>query len=75
MQSFINLGRKIFFKFSDVTVTLQVILGQRSRCKMKARYDFLFQANRNYMPIWYRFQDIGPFNNLLLKLINLITMA
>ena len=27
------------------------------------------------MPIWYRFQDIGSFNNLLIKLINLITMV
>ena len=27
------------------------------------------------MPIWYRFQEIGSFNNLLIKLINLITMA
>ena len=29
----------------------------------------------NYMPIRYRFQDIGSFNNLLIKLINLINMA
>ena len=27
------------------------------------------------MPIWYRFQDIGSLNNLLIKLISLITMV
>ena len=29
----------------------------------------------NCMPIWYRFEDIGSFNNLLIKLIDLITMV
>ena len=32
-------------------------------------------VNSNCMPIWYRFQDIGPFNNLLIKLINLISIV
>ena len=27
------------------------------------------------MPIWYRFLDIGSFNNLLIKLISLISMV
>ena len=43
--------------------------------KWKPRYDFLSKVNSNCMPILYRFQDIGSFNNLLIKLINLITMV
>ena len=43
--------------------------------KWKLRYDFLSKVNSNCMPIWYRFQDIGSFNNLLIKLIKLITMV
>ena len=41
--------------------------------KWKPRYDFLSKVNSNCMPIWYRFQDIGPFNNSLIKPINLIS--
>ena len=29
--------------------------------KWKPRYDFLSKVNSKYVPIWYRFQDIGPF--------------
>ena len=43
--------------------------------KWKPCYDFLSKVNSNCMPIWYRFEDIGSFNNLLIKLINLITMV
>ena len=43
--------------------------------KWKPRYDFLSKVNSNCMPIWYRFQDIGSLNNLLIKLISLITMV
>ena len=76
MQSFINLGRKIIF-FNFVTslwpYRSSEVKGQGA--KWKPRYDFLSKVNSNYMPIWYRFQDIGSFNNLLIKLINLITMV
>ena len=76
MQSFINLGwKRIFFKFCDVIFSLSrssEVKGQGA--KWKPRYDFLSKVNSNYMPIWYCFQDIGPFNNLLIKLINLISM-
>ena len=41
---------------------------------MKARYDFLSKVKSNCMLIWYHFQDIGSFNNSLIKLINLISM-
>ena len=72
MLSFINLGRKIiFFKFCDIIVS--EVKGEGARWKPSD--DFLSKVNSNYMPIWYRFQDIGPFNNLLIKLISLITMA
>ena len=43
--------------------------------KWKPHYDFLSKVKSNYMPIWHRFQDIGPFSNLLIQLINLITMV
>ena len=43
--------------------------------KWKPLYDFLSKVNSNYMPICYRFHDIGPFKNLLIKLINLISMV
>ena len=33
------------------------------------------EVNSYYMPIWHRFQDIGSFNNLLIKLISLINMS
>ena len=77
MQSFINLGRKIIF-FKNFVTSLwpyrsSEVKGQGA--KWKPRYDFLSKVNSNCMPIWYRFQDIGSFNNLLIKLINLITMC
>ena len=43
--------------------------------KWKLRYDFLSKVNSNCMSILYHFQDIGPSNNLLIKLINLISMV
>ena len=43
--------------------------------KWKPRYDFLSKVNSNYMPICYLFHDIGPFNKLLIKRINLYSMV
>ena len=76
MHTFINLGRIIFF-LNFVTslwpYRSSEVKGQGA--KWKPRYDFLSKVNGNYMPICYRFHDIGPFNNLLIKLINLISMV
>ena len=52
MQSFINIGNKKVFQFCNlIFFPMKVIRGQRSRCQMKARYDFLSKANSNCMPI------------------------
>ena len=56
-----------FFKFCDVIFFPIKV--------MVPCYDFRSEVNSNYMPIWHRFQDIGSFNNLLIKLINLINMS
>ena len=75
-QSFINLGREILF-LNFVTslwpYRSSEVKGQGA--KWKNCYDFLSKVNCNCVPIWYRFQDIASFYNLLIKLISLITMV
>ena len=76
MQSFINLGWKRFF-FNFVTSFFPDQGHLRSKVKVPNGIPVMtsyLKVNSNYMPIWYCFQDIGPFNNLLIKLINLISM-
>ena len=73
MLSFINLERK---KCSDIIFSLlrsSEVKDQGAKCKPS--YDVPSKVYSNCMPIWYHFQYISPFNNLRVKLINLITMV
>ena len=39
-------------------MTFLMVQGQRSPCKMKVIYQFLYVINCNYSPICHRFRDI-----------------
>ena len=66
-------------RYKDIGTCLSQIPLMHSHVTRNALDDpnlnILSKVNSNCMPIWYHIQDIRPFNNLLIKLINLITMV